>query len=209
MPMENHDAAFLRQLRLPHAVLRPPRDAVVLEALAPGRGPERERPEICHVPGEVFLFVAELLRNALKITAVLLIYVGRTLRAEAISEAVRDFVFEVAQNALTHGSASKFTVRFSPKRIELLDDGVVFDARTLSKLLNRRGGGMAAENLYKIAGDQLLITTKWLNGQNHHQIQFIRTQADITSEPLSSRFHIRYCELGRGIKQRSKDSQRL
>ena len=90
MPVENHDAAFLWQLRLSRAVLRPPRDAVVLEALAPGRRPERECPEICHVPGEVFLFVAELLRNALKITAVLLIYVGRTLRAEAINGRIPD-----------------------------------------------------------------------------------------------------------------------
>ena len=100
----------------------------------------------------------------------------------AVAGAVRDYVFEIAQNALTHGGASAVRLLITPKTIQMFDDGAAFDPRTLPNLPKHRGGGMAVRALRGTLGDRLIISAHPRDGQNHYTVQYLRLQSDIVSE---------------------------
>jgi hypothetical protein len=98
-----------------------------------------------------------------------------------VAAAVRDFVFEIAQNALTHGAASHFDVEITPKYIRLTDDGAAFDPKTLQHLPNPRGGALAMQALRTALGDRLILSIKPGERANEYTLQYLRTQSDLVS----------------------------
>ncbi|WP_135213170.1 sensor histidine kinase [Vitreimonas flagellata] len=97
-----------------------------------------------------------------------------------LSDAVRDFVFEVVQNALTHGGASRATVTFKPKSITVRDDGAAFDPSALPTMPNTRGGGLAFQALVRRGGDRLTMLFTHAKDGNEYKLQFLRTRSDLT-----------------------------
>ena len=49
---------------------------------------------------------------------------------QPVSRTIRDFVFEVAQNALNHGGAKRVVLQITPKAITLCDDGTESTPKT-------------------------------------------------------------------------------
>jgi hypothetical protein len=101
---------------------------------------------------------------------------------ERISEAVRDFVFEITQNALTHGGAEGVCIEFSSKRITTVDSGKEFNPKHLLSFEHGQGGAAAYKALQDVVGDQLMISTSRKDYRNSCEVRFIRTQSDLTEE---------------------------
>jgi hypothetical protein len=97
-----------------------------------------------------------------------------------ISSTTRDFVFEVAQNALTHGSAKYFNLEITPKYIRLTDDGIPFDPRELPNTAAQRGGALSFQSLNTLLGDRLILSVRVMEHGNEYIIQYVRTQSDLT-----------------------------
>jgi hypothetical protein len=101
---------------------------------------------------------------------------------QSVASAVRDFAFEIVQNALTHGGANSATISFFPRTILISDDGAIFDPRDLPSIPNARGGRMAFEALRSTLENRLMFSVRHEASRNLYQVQYIRTQSDLKSE---------------------------
>jgi hypothetical protein len=99
---------------------------------------------------------------------------------DRIGRAVRDAVFEIAQNALSHGKANWVLVKTTPVSVLISDDGTIFNPNDLLRVENSRGGARAISELKGQLGDALLTSASYGNGLNTFQIQYVRSLEDIT-----------------------------
>jgi hypothetical protein len=92
--------------------------------------------------------------------------------------ALRDFVFEVAQNALTHGKATAVELQFAAKSIRITNDGYAFPVNRLAA--SGRGGGRSLNALRRVLGDRLNLKNEISEKGNSLVLQMVRSLADLS-----------------------------
>lgn len=97
---------------------------------------------------------------------------------QRISRAIRDVLIEVAQNALTHGSAKTVKLQILPKSIVLIDDGNAFDPFQL-KGGTKRGGSLAITLLLNGFGTSLFHAYRQIDGTNVLEFSMVTSQREI------------------------------
>jgi hypothetical protein len=102
------------------------------------------------------------------------------LWGKEVSAAARDFVFEISQNALTHGGATRVSLNINPKTMTLKDDGSDFDLANLKSAAKPRGGASALKILESF-GARLIFARRYSNG-NEYVLQYLRSHADVVAE---------------------------
>lgn len=98
----------------------------------------------------------------------------------AVSAAVRDLIFELAQNAFVHGHSTNVVLKISPKVVTLEDNGANFSLDDLTIHSGARGGASALRSV-KALGANLIVAHKFRLG-NTYTIQYLRSHADIVAE---------------------------
>jgi hypothetical protein len=154
------------------------------------RAAAERRAEIRQAQHQVAADQADLFKHDVRITRVNLgeITIGNAFIDAGVpvfwgvrvSAATRDFIFEIAQNALTHGSATYFNLEITPKYIQLTDDGMPFDPRELPNTSAQRGGTLSFQNLNTVLGDRLILSVRMKERGNQYNIQYVRAQSDLT-----------------------------
>src|SRR5690606_7376714 len=83
----------------------------------------------------------------------------------AFARAARDLTIEVVRNALEKGGATNVKVAVTPDRIQILDNGCLFDPLTLSSR-EGRGGRASVVAMYDRHGHECVLTYR--HAQNHN-----------------------------------------
>lgn len=93
------------------------------------------------------------------------------------ADKVRDFLIEYARNAFSHGGATLVDVKFTPKSIEVTDNGAAFALANLAGPKSR-GGGMAYRALLS---DRHLgrASSRRVDTKNHIHIPFVLNASDL------------------------------
>lgn len=100
--------------------------------------------------------------------------------------AVRDFVVELARNALTHGKATDFELSVRPYSIELVDDGIPFSLNDLAAAASQRGGSMSLKQLGRNAPG---VVATYHRSDHRNRISLASTdtlEEFLTSHPCST-----------------------
>ncbi|MGA4364543.1 hypothetical protein [Pantoea ananatis] len=98
-----------------------------------------------------------------------------------ITDTVRDFLIEHIRNAYGHGDAKSCTLQINGNEIIIIDDGSVFDVRSLYNSQKGRGGCLSIKRLIDYYGEKIFLSSYRKDDENILKLSLPKTVLEITN----------------------------
>ncbi|KAB5499196.1 hypothetical protein F8564_06540 [Serratia sp. RJAL6] len=114
-----------------------------------------------------------------------------------ITDTVRDFLIEYIRNAYVHGDAENCTLQINGHEIIIVDDGTVFDARSLYNSQKDRGGCLSIKRLIDHYGEKIFLSSYRKDDRNVLKLSIPKTALEIiNATPCSVDINIDFLHRG-------------
>lgn len=118
--------------------------------------------------------------ESMKLDSILLESGVQTIWGKKVTHAIRDTLIELAQNAITHGGATKCNVKIGSKSISILDNGSPYNTKELYKKCSKSGGSLTITSLIDDYSSKIALAYERHGNNNITTIALIKNPSDIT-----------------------------